>query len=86
MTVPAVSLRPVSDMMLVFILENLIISFQSRNDTGSQETEDNRNIRESFLLFCCLKAGRLIGIEQHLKRKKGRWRTIAESKMAGSGL
>ncbi len=52
MTVPAVSLRPVSDIPLVFILENFIISFQSRNDTGSQETADARNkkVIPAFLL------------------------------------
>jgi hypothetical protein len=70
MIVPAVSLRPVSDIPLVFILENFIISFQSRNDTGSQETTDARNIRESFLLFCCLKAGRHIRIQQHSQERK----------------
>ena len=43
MIVPAVSLRPVSDIPLVFILENFIISFQSRNDMGSQENADARN-------------------------------------------
>ena len=84
MIVPAVSLRPVSDIPLVFILENLIISFQSRNDTGSQEAADAKNIRESFLLFCCLKAGRHIGTEQHSQERRGR--AIAECKMAGSGL
>ena len=56
---------------LVFILENLIIFFQSRNDTGSQEAADAKNIRESFLLFCCLKAGRHIGTEQHSQERKG---------------
>lgn len=70
MIVPAVSLRPVSDIPLVFILENFIISFQSRNDMGSQETTDARNIRESFLLFCCLKAGRHIRIQQHSQERK----------------
>ena len=52
MIVPAVSLRPVSDMTLVFILENFVISFQSRNDAGSQETVDARNkkVIPAFLL------------------------------------
>ncbi len=27
-------------------------------------------IRKSFLLFCCLKAGRLMGIEQHSQGRK----------------
>ena len=45
---------------------------------GSQETTDARNIRESFL-----KAYR---DRTTFIRKKGRWRAIAESKMAGSGL
>ncbi len=37
---------------------------------GSQETTDARNIRESFLLFCCLKAGRHIRIQQHSQERK----------------
>ena len=51
MNVPAVSLRPVSDIPLVFILENFIISFQSRNDAGSQETVDAGNISEVIPVF-----------------------------------
>jgi hypothetical protein len=43
MIVPAVSLSPVSDIPLVFILENFIISFMSRNDIGSQQNADARN-------------------------------------------
>ncbi|NBI89392.1 hypothetical protein D3Z45_02030 [Lachnospiraceae bacterium] len=33
--------------------EKFITSVQSRNDTGSQEIVDARNISRSFLLFCC---------------------------------
>ena len=68
-----------------FILENFIISFQSRNDTGSQETADARNkkVIPAFLLPESRKAYK---DTTTFTRKKGRWRAIAESKMAGSGL
>ena len=36
---------------------------------GSQETVDTRN-KKVIPAFCCLKAGRHIGIEQHLQGRK----------------
>lgn len=51
MNVPAVSLCPVSDLQLVFYFEYFIISVQSRNDTGSQETMNARNIGEVIPAF-----------------------------------
>ena len=85
MIVPAVSLRPVSDIPLVFILGNLIISFQSRNDTGSQETADARN-KKVIPAFLLPESRKTYRDRTTFTRKKGRWRAIAESKMAGSGL
>ena len=85
MIVPAVSLRPVSGIPLVFILGNLIISFQSRNDTGSQETADARN-KKVIPAFLLPESRKAYGDRTTFTRKKGRWRAIAESKMAGSGL
>ena len=85
MIVPAVSLRLVSGIPLVFILGNFIISFQSRNDTGSQETADARN-KKVIPAFLLPESRKAYGDRTTFKRKKGRWRAIAESKMAGSGL
>ena len=65
-------------MMLVFILENFIISFQSRNDTGSQETADARN-KKVIPAFLLPESWKAYGNRTTFTRKKGRWRAIAES-------
>ena len=43
-------------------------------------------IRKSFLLFLLPESRKAYRDRTTFTRKKGRWRAIAESKMAGSGL
>ena len=69
MIVPAVSLRPVSDIPLVLFWKILLSLFRA-GMTRVHRKLRTPGIRKSFLLFCCLKAGRHIRIEQHSQGRK----------------
>ena len=69
MIVPAVSLRPVSDIPLVLFWKILLFLFRA-GMTRVHRKLRTPGIRKSFLLFCCLKAGRHIRIQQHSQGRK----------------
>ena len=69
MIVPAVSLRPVSDIPLVLFWKILLSLFRA-GMTRVHRKLRTPGIRKSFLLFCCLKAGRHIRIQQHSQERK----------------
>ena len=69
MIVPAVSLRPVSDIPLVLFWKILLSLFRA-GMTRVHRKLRTPGIRKSFLLFCCLKAGRHIRIQQHSQGRK----------------
>ena len=69
MIVPAVSLRPVSDIPLVLFWKILLSLFRA-GMTWVHRKLRTPGIRKSFLLFCCLKAGRHIRIQQHSQERK----------------
>ncbi len=70
MIVPAVSLRPVSDIPLVLFWKILLSLFRAGMTRVHRKLRTPGISESHFCFFCCLKAGRHIGIEQHLQGRK----------------